>query len=53
MGAMRLDDRVALITGGGAGIGRTIAKRFVEEGVRVVILDKNPEAASALAKELS
>jgi 3-oxoacyl-[acyl-carrier protein] reductase len=38
---MRLKDRVTLITGGAAGIGRATAERFAEEGARVVICDLN------------
>lgn len=41
---MRLDDKVALITGAGSGIGRESALLFAREGARVVVADLNEEA---------
>ncbi|MFN3623102.1 MAG: 3-hydroxybutyrate dehydrogenase [Hyphomicrobium sp.] len=49
---MKLDGKIALVTGAASGIGHGIAKRYVEAGGRVVIADLNLEAAKAAAKEL-
>src|SRR5262245_53479193 len=40
--ARRLEGKVAVITGGGSGIGRCAAARFHEEGARLVIADLDP-----------
>ncbi len=48
----RLKDKVILVTGSGAGIGESMARRFVFEGGRVMIHDKQRDAAEALSLEL-
>lgn len=48
---MRLKDRVCLITGGAAGIGKAVALRFAEEGGRVYICDLDEAAGTAVAEE--
>lgn len=47
----RLDGRTALITGAAAGIGRAVAERFVREGARVVIADRDGASADRTARE--
>lgn len=42
----RLDDKIAVITGGGAGMGRIASQRFADEGARVVVADANADAAA-------
>ena len=49
---MKLDGKIALVTGAASGIGHQIARRYVEAGGRVAIADLNLDAATAAAKEL-
>lgn len=48
----RLEGRLAIVTGGASGFGEGIVRRFALEGARVIIVDRNGEAAAALAAEL-
>ena len=48
----RLSDKVAIITGGGTGIGEATCHRFVEEGARVAILDFNAQTGESTAAAL-
>jgi 2,3-dihydroxy-2,3-dihydrophenylpropionate dehydrogenase len=46
-----LDGQVALVTGGGSGIGRAVVARFIAEGARVGVLDRVPARAEELRAE--
>jgi len=52
-GDFRLDDKVAIVTGGGSGIGQAIALRFAASGAAIRIVDVNPEQAKGTAKTIS
>jgi NAD(P)-dependent dehydrogenase (short-subunit alcohol dehydrogenase family) len=47
-----LQNHIAVITGGGSGIGRAIANGYAREGARVVLLDRDEKAAAEAAKEI-
>jgi len=48
----QLDGRVAIITGAGDGIGAAIARRYANEGARVIVAELNPDSGKAIAEEL-
>ncbi len=49
---MRLEDKVAVITGAGQGLGRAYALRFVEEGAHVVVADIQEDKANSVVQEV-
>jgi 3-oxoacyl-[acyl-carrier protein] reductase len=49
---MRLRDKTAIITGAGSGFGAGIARKFADEGARVIVADINPTAAMTVAAEI-
>jgi 3-oxoacyl-[acyl-carrier protein] reductase len=49
---MRLKDRVAIVTGGGRGLGRAYSLKLAEEGAKVVVADLNIENANKVVREI-
>jgi len=50
---MRFKDKVAVVTGGASGIGRSVVEQFAKEGARVAIWDVADEAGEKLAEEIT
>src|SRR5690349_16423976 len=49
---MRLEGKVALVTGGGSGFGEAIVKRFAEEGAKLIVADVADENGEHVASEV-
>ena len=49
---MRLKGKIAIVTGAGSGFGAGIAKRFAEEGAKVIVADINAQAGERIAREV-
>jgi 3-oxoacyl-[acyl-carrier protein] reductase len=49
---MRLHGKTAIVTGAGSGFGAGIAKRFAEEGAKVIVADINTQAGERVAREV-
>jgi len=47
---MRLENKIAIVTGGGSGFGEGIVRKFVAEGAKVLIADRNMEGAERVAQ---
>jgi NAD(P)-dependent dehydrogenase (short-subunit alcohol dehydrogenase family) len=50
---VRLEERSAIVTGGASGLGRAIALGYAREGARVVLVDRNYDAAETVAAEIT
>lgn len=49
---MRLQDKVAVVTGAGSGMGKAIATLYAQEGAKVVVSDINEESAQTVVNEI-
>ena len=51
-GVQRLAGKVAIVTGGGDGIGKGICELFAEEGARLAVIDMNDQTGSATVEQI-
>ncbi|HWT08885.1 MAG TPA: SDR family NAD(P)-dependent oxidoreductase, partial [Roseomonas sp.] len=49
---MKFNDKVAVVTGGGNGIGRAVCLGFAERGAKVLVVDRDADGAAAVAAEI-
>jgi len=49
---MKIEGHGAIVTGGGSGLGQAVARMLAENGAKVTVLDRNADAAQAMADEL-
>src|SRR5262245_59724908 len=49
----QLGDKTAVVTGSGSGLGRSMAIRFAQDGMNVVVADRDVDAAGAVVKEIT
>lgn len=49
---MQLQDKVAIVTGGASGFGEGIARRYADEGAKVVVADVNDQLGNTVAKDI-
>ena len=52
-GCMRLANKIAIVTGAGSGFGEGIAKRFAQEGAKVVVNDIDAANGERVAREIA
>ena len=50
---MRLEGKIAAVTGGGSGMGKAISEAYAREGARVIVADLNLDAARGVAEQIS
>ena len=50
---MRLEGKIAAVTGGGSGMGKAISQAYAREGARVIVADLNLDAARSVAEQIS